>query len=62
LIAPDDAAVHKRTGLRHWGTDDYRPNPQMLGARAKRSLMDSALREGRLGVAPDALHHGHQAI
>ena len=25
LIAPDDAAVHKRTGLRHWGTDDYRP-------------------------------------
>ena len=24
--------------------------------------MDSALREGRLGVAPDALHHGHQAI
>src|SRR5690349_13597834 len=41
-------------GLCHWGTDDY--------TRAKRSLMDSALREGRLGVAPDALHHGHQAI
>src|ERR1041385_4419958 len=39
--------------------------PSMPGTertRAKRSLMDSALREGRLGVAPDAHHHGHQAI
>src|SRR4029079_6914489 len=39
--------------------------PSMLGTertRTKRSLMDSALREGRLGVVPDALHHGHQAI
>jgi hypothetical protein len=25
LIAPDDAAFHKRSGLRHWVTDDYRP-------------------------------------
>jgi hypothetical protein len=25
LIAADDAAVHKRSGLRHWGTEDYRP-------------------------------------
>jgi hypothetical protein len=22
LIAPDDAAVHERSGLRHWGTGD----------------------------------------
>src|SRR4029453_10521898 len=38
----------------------------MLGAerdsRETESVMDSGLREGRLGVAPDALHHGHQAI
>src|SRR4029078_4847018 len=39
--------------------------PPMLGTErtgTKRSLMDSALREGRLGVVPDALHHVHQAI
>jgi Domain of unknown function (DUF6456) len=25
LIAPDDAAVRKAQGLRHWGANDYRP-------------------------------------